>query len=612
MLDRENNIAGTIQVILKMMLIPFFVLLQCGQIKASDSDSVLRDSLLMQAKRYQLIAGKLQLKGEYNRGIDLLKRALEIHKAYNDSVNMAKDIQIMADAYFTVGDIDGAEKKLGEVLILKQLLRDTTVFETYVSFVRLYNEQGKYIDAYKYLSIMEKYLDNRYNPLYKIYLLNSQSSFYVVREKYNDAEACLNKALDMCLKHGEDIMLSITYNNLGRLYLKQYNNVKALIYLEKAYELEKQNGNINGMLQKSVNISAAYFRLERYNDLKILLQDIIPKAREYGNKQVLAMSLFNLALTYEVEEQYILSLNEFKEALKVSSDINDVSAIHMCYFHMAYISKKLNNYKNAYRYQVFASEYKDSISENDFRTQIEKIEQDKRVLTAKLENESIKLDLNRERTKLITSQRNIILIALIGIVFIVIVIIIFRLHLKRQKRLIAEKEREQQKLTQEMVSKNAMINTKTEIIGRLGKKVKYTKSELDQMVFLLNEVQNLIDFVSDSLSNLVKKSRLAKVHQIPVAEELQRFRNLLEQRPSVKYGFKKNDGDIKARIRQRFPDLSKNETEMCLMLKLGFTTREIAAKNNTIYKSVEVARYRMRKRLGFNSVDDFMDELNEV
>ena len=579
---------------------------------ASQQETVICDSLLILADSYQKQAGTLQIKGEYYEGINLVKRALEIHKAYNDSLNIAKDMQILSDAYFRVGDQKRAEDILKRVLKLKNSIGGTTIFETYLSFVRLYNEQGKHDDAYVYLNLMEQHLERNDNKRNRIYLLNSQSLFYILRDKDSIAEDKLLKAIDLCIDTNDEVMQAICYNNLGRLYLKQYDNVRALLYLEKAYLIEKERGNIDGQLQKSVNISAAYFRLEQYDKLKDLLNDIIPKARGVGNKQVLASGLYNLALTYEIEKSYKLSYDKFMEAVKVSEDINDVQAVYGCYQHLAYVAYKLKNYKKAYSYQVSVNEYKDSIKQDEFRAKIERIEQDKRVLEAELENERINLDLNRERTKLVTSQRNIFVVVLVALVIIITVGLVFRIYIRRQKRVLSEHEDKQQILTREVQNRDSVIDSKVQIIGNLGRKVKYTKSELDQMVFLLNEVQNLIDFVSDSLSNLVKKSRLAKVHQIPVAEELQRFRNLLEQRPSVKYGFKKNDGDVKARIRQRFPDLSKNETEMCLMLKLGFTTREIAAKNNTIHKSVEVARYRMRKRLGFNSVDDFMDELNEV
>lgn len=48
----------------------------------------------------------------------------------------------------------------------------------------------------------------------------------------------------------------------------------------------------------------------------------------------------------------------------------------------------------------------------------------------------------------------------------------------------------------------------------------------------------------------------------------------------------------------RFPTLKKNDLKLCAYLKMGLSSKEIASLLNTNLRSVETARYRLRKKLG--------------
>ena len=47
-----------------------------------------------------------------------------------------------------------------------------------------------------------------------------------------------------------------------------------------------------------------------------------------------------------------------------------------------------------------------------------------------------------------------------------------------------------------------------------------------------------------------------------------------------------------------FPTLKKNDLKLCAYLKMGLSSKEIASLLNTNLRSVETARYRLRKKLG--------------
>ncbi|MCA6066016.1 hypothetical protein JI747_002430 [Chryseobacterium sp. RG1] len=51
--------------------------------------------------------------------------------------------------------------------------------------------------------------------------------------------------------------------------------------------------------------------------------------------------------------------------------------------------------------------------------------------------------------------------------------------------------------------------------------------------------------------------------------------------------------------------LSASEFKLCALLKLGFSTKQIALYTNSTIKSVEGKKYRLKKKLNLSSTSDY-------
>jgi DNA-binding CsgD family transcriptional regulator len=58
-------------------------------------------------------------------------------------------------------------------------------------------------------------------------------------------------------------------------------------------------------------------------------------------------------------------------------------------------------------------------------------------------------------------------------------------------------------------------------------------------------------------------------------------------------------------IKERFPNLSPSELKLCAYLRMNLSTKEIAQLMNISARSVEVSRYRLRKKLQLPSEVNF-------
>ena len=65
--------------------------------------------------------------------------------------------------------------------------------------------------------------------------------------------------------------------------------------------------------------------------------------------------------------------------------------------------------------------------------------------------------------------------------------------------------------------------------------------------------------------------------------------------------------DYMKRLVARFPDLKMNDRKLCAYLRMGLSSKEMASLLNTSVRSVETARYRLRKKLGMGQGDNLTE-----
>ena len=56
-----------------------------------------------------------------------------------------------------------------------------------------------------------------------------------------------------------------------------------------------------------------------------------------------------------------------------------------------------------------------------------------------------------------------------------------------------------------------------------------------------------------------------------------------------------------------FPLLKKSDRKLCAYLKMGLSSKEMASLLNMSVRSIETARYRLRKKLGLEQGDNLTD-----
>lgn len=133
-----------------------------------------------------------------------------------------------------------------------------------------------------------------------------------------------------------------------------------------------------------------------------------------------------------------------------------------------------------------------------------------------------------------------------------------------------------------------------------------TQSELQHVNKLLAaSTMNLvvknefIDSIKEELKKLQQSDRKAETKKAleKIVKEIDITLKLQDDWEQFEYHFDKVHGDFLIRLRNDYPNLSPSEQKLCALLRMNLNTKDIANMLSISLRGVEVARYRLRKKL---------------
>jgi len=115
--------------------------------------------------------------------------------------------------------------------------------------------------------------------------------------------------------------------------------------------------------------------------------------------------------------------------------------------------------------------------------------------------------------------------------------------------------------------------------------------------------------VQEALNQILEKSTNSSVKK-----EIQQLLNLLnfdvkldDDWEHFAYHFDQVHVDFLKHLRERFPQLSSNDSKLCAYLRMNLSTKEIAPLMNISVRGVEGSRYRLRRKLNLSNDANLTD-----
>ena len=190
----------------------------------------------------------------------------------------------------------------------------------------------------------------------------------------------------------------------------------------------------------------------------------------------------------------------------------------------------------------------------------------------------------------------------------------------RQKveRFRMEQERKEMQLREQQARLEAEEHRRKNEVAQLQKEqleneLKHRQSELaDSTMNLMrkNDMLQTLDEQMDQLSESVRREDA----KAKITQKIKEIRHDIQQNINEDEGWDKFEENFNLvydnfmkRLTGQFPDLKMNDRRLCAYLRMGLSSKEMASLLNTSVRSIETARYRLRKKLDMEQGDNLTE-----
>ena len=467
------------------------------------------------------------------------------------------------------------------------------------------------------------------------------SEGYLYNDIYDQALQYGYSALDLAVLLKDTLLLANCNTNLGWIFYDTENVNFSLQYHREAYGLFKQKGALKNVAL-SLNAIGLIFQMKNENDsAKAYFEQSLQLAREQDLRSVISAALNNLGICENVAGNYHAAIAYFHNALTMKSATADLLSIAEIENQMAFSYLKLKNYQRADSLLKSSRSLIDRSSSNskkeklldnlhiasqlfevlgdyakafanlkeytNISNQIISRNKSDVLATLKLKKEAqAKEDQIKElhvQKELRSFQRNALAA---GIVLLIIIGILLygrlRQKQKRQKELDAVK---QQLIKQEL---DSTLSEK----ATLNEKLEYKNADLKSYALFIAQRNEMISQFIGELKGMNISASLPKETSGELDKVIRKFQKNLDVNSETQDFNLSVDETLKDffyNLLQKYPGLTDNERRLCAQIRLNLSIKEIASLNNISVKSVEMARYRLRKHFGLQSQDNLGDFL---
>ncbi len=364
------------------------------------------------------------------------------------------------------------------------------------------------------------------------------------------------------------------FNNIGAVYFSQGNYENAVDLFKKSLRLNQELGNKDWEADNLGNIGEIY--LER-ND---------PESLDYFRKKLQIKQQLNakhgIARAHDLIGAYFVKNKIYDSALYYLETGLDIARdIKYLTLQKDLVEKLARSYAAVEQFGAATLYYNELL---DLMNKLSTEQSSNTMARLEMEynfgKEMRGIELERQK-----QQRNYALIALALVLLILVAAWMFF----GQKRKVKHVELKQEHLRLEQI--------------RLHEQIEYKDKELVTNVMYQVKKNEMLSVVVEKL----KKCKYNfKKENHPLIEEIMRdITDTLKDDiwEDFEMRFKEVHSSFYKNLEKKFGELTPNEKKLCAFIRLGMSTKEIAAITQQSVNSLEVARTRLRKKLKISNKD---------
>lgn len=533
---------------------------------------------------------------------DLKIKPLIANKSFYDAASIMLD---KGKLLFDYGMYLNSVVVLDNALSVLRTCKDTNNVKHRDLYVECLNLKGL---GYSYLCnfdkalecyiLMDKY-NNGSNDRYAVKVYNGMGIVFAMNNNNEVAEGYYKKALSLA-KTIPDFNLFSICSNLGGIFMQKKELDSALIYFLDAYKIAMKHQNVHEEIVSLQSLGMVNARLYKYSLAIRYYNEAYDIAKINDSYSQLPFIKLNLFDCYIALKDYDSALKAAEEALVTSrkTGAKNIEARSLKGLYRVYKAK--GDYKRALSYVERSMNLNDSVfsttSEEKLLRQKSDFEtyriQSEKAMTA---NE-LALDMaNRKINNMIIFFSISILIVLLA-VLIVIVIRQYRINRQlntKMEDIRVDDESQRFELRDEIEKKSNELTTTSLLIVKFN-----------ELSYLLNTKLRIL---RANLSSRSKEMELVKemegiIQQFAPEKSWEQFNHYFEQISPEFYD----------KLDILYPDLTIGEKRICTLISLNLTSNDIASLIGKSSKAVNMAKWRIRKKMKIDVDENIADVLLRI
>ena len=470
--------------------------------------------------------------------------------------------------------------KLSERIHYKKVASSFNLGRCYDFFDDFYNAKKYFFKAYD-----EAQKSGNNKELFSILSCIGNSCYML--EDDTEALNYFNKAFALAYNYESHFNALI---NLGSVHTALENYTKAEDYLNKALKLSTYKNNKNDISYTYNRFGDVYFMLEKDDTSLYFFQKAL---RIAGSENILlkSHSMVCIARGYLATSQFDKGIKIAREAESLLQSNKNITASKDIYEYLSMLYDSVGQPQMALKYHRMYLELKDSIFN---------IEKNKQLSFLNVEFETKQKEIQIENLEQENRFRKILGLTyvIVGLLIIMVMFYLIKNYRQKNKILALEKERISQQKEKEILDKKKLklklLEKDREILTHI--------LQINQQKEVLTDVRTEIDEIIHNYKPEEIQSSVAQLKS-----SINTRINLSDDWKQIKLHFEKIHPNFFSSLKTDFPDLTLNDLKYCAYSKLRFSSKEISRIMNINPRSVQVSRYRLKKKMNIPEEINFND-----
>jgi tetratricopeptide (TPR) repeat protein len=409
-------------------------------------------------------------------------------------------------------------------------------------------------------------------------------------------------------------------NRIGYVYFEQANYTKALEYYSQSLEIARKIDDQVGISRGLNNVAACHGIMGNLEQCEHYIRQALAISSQLGQKLMMGINYLNLGLLSQDSKNYDTAYFYLQKAAIIFTEQNNVPKLTSVYLSLSEHYNMLNDFPkaleyakrawnegvrhklkkskyeaarqlhaiylsqedlvNAYKYSTLQFQMKDSLEIERSMTRLSQLEM---MYDFEKQQSAERLSQQAREFKLI-----LVVTILISVFGFFIVVLMARHRLRAKNAIILQKQ-----LENDIDNKNKELTTNVMALMR--------KNEtLSDIAGKLMEIRD--EAVKEETKFAIKK--IAVDLQKTTDDEI--WKEFEVRFMQVHHGFYQ-------KLISQFPGLTPSEQRLCAFLRLNMTSKEISELTGQRTGTLEIARSRLRKKLGIaNTQTNLVTFLSQI